>query len=104
MARATPTIIARAACHCAACGRPYPAAAVAYRASVLALLTPAELASLDTYAARALENPEARPGDAVERAVLAGVDMLMGGRRPRSRPRVRQPRSVAATQQREASR
>ncbi len=67
MARAKPTIIARDACHCAACGRPYPAAAAAYRASVLALLTPAELAALDPYATRAFENPEARPGDAVER-------------------------------------
>jgi len=86
MSTVVPTIIALDECHCAACGRPYPFAAAAYRASVLALLTPAELAALDTYTARALDNPAARPGDAVERAVLARVDTLLGGRRPRARP------------------
>ncbi len=104
MDTATPTIIVLDACHCAACGRPYPAAAAAYRASVLALLTPAELAALDAYAARALAHPDARPGDAVEAAVFARVDHLMGGRRPRPRGRVRRARAASAMQQREASR
>lgn len=88
MGSVTPTIIALDACHCAACGRPYPAAAVAYRPSVLALLTPTELAALDAYAARALEDPEARPADAVEATVLRRVELLIGERRTHSPLRI----------------
>ncbi len=104
MDTATPTIIALDSCQCAACGRPYPFASESYRTSVLALLTPAELAALDAYAARALAHPDARPGDAVEAAVFARVDHLMGGRRPRSTHPASGSRAATAMQQREASR
>ncbi len=56
--------------------RTFTAADEAYPPRLLDRLTPAERAALDRFAARALDCPEARPGDEEERAAVRRADLL----------------------------
>ncbi len=56
----------------------YPHAARAYASHVLAALWVEELDALERFAARALDDPRARPRGAQETAVLRRVDALIG--------------------------
>ncbi len=56
----------------------YPHAAQAYAAHVLVALGPAELAALERFAARALDDPQARPRGKDEVAVVRRAEALIG--------------------------
>jgi hypothetical protein len=58
--------------------RTAPHADQCFAATILATLAPAELAILDRYCERALDDPGAEPADAEERAAWASAERLVG--------------------------
>lgn len=56
--------------------RTFTPADEAYLPALLSRLTPEERAALDRFAARALDNPEATPGDDDERQAVGRADLL----------------------------
>jgi hypothetical protein len=74
----------------------YPSASLCVSAAILAALGPSLAAALDAYAARALDDPDARPGTPQEAAAWDQLERLLGGpgrwAGASPRPRPRQPR------------
>jgi hypothetical protein len=59
---------------------PVPYARQCCPASALAALSPADLAALDRYCARALDDPEATPEDGAEAAAVSRYHALLAER------------------------